>query len=103
MAQSGQKEKRRGQLSATTGWGSALWFPHGIQLLVGARLQRDRKLSQDHPGRPIIVRCISTVPTRRIALTSEARPECPITTRARFVLTGTTVTIMARNLRRERW
>jgi hypothetical protein len=64
--------------------------------------QRDRKLPQDHPGRPIIVRCITTVPTRRIALTPDARPECPITTRARFLLTGTTVTIMARNLRRER-
>jgi hypothetical protein len=81
---------------------SALWFPHGIQLLVGARL-RDRKLSQEHPGQPIIVRRISTVPTRRAALASEARPECPITTRARFVFTGTTVTIMARNLRREHW
>jgi hypothetical protein len=88
------------RICATSGRGSAVPAQHPAS--GGARLQRDRKLPQDHPGRPIIVRRIPTVPTRRIALTPDARPECPITTRARFLLTGTTVTIMARNLRRER-
>jgi hypothetical protein len=63
---------------------------------------RDPELSQDHPGWPIIVRYIPTVPTRRAALTRDARPECPMTTRAPFLFGGTTVSIMARNLRRER-
>src|SRR6266403_799443 len=69
---------------------------------LGTRASRAiRKLLQDHPGRPI-VRCMRTVPTRRIAHTRDARPECPMTTGARVLLTGTTLIIMARNLRRER-
>ena len=72
----------------------------GIQLLV-ARIGRSEG-TQNHLGRPIIVRCIPTVPTRRIALWRDARPECLMTTRTRFFLTGTTVSIMVRNRRRER-
>jgi len=63
---------------------------------------RDRELSQDHVGRPIIVRCIPTAPTRRAALTRDAGAECPMTTRARVLFRGTTVRIMVRKLRRER-
>jgi hypothetical protein len=63
---------------------------------------RDRELSQDHIGRPVIVRCIPTVPTRRAALARDAGAECPMTTRARFLFRGTTVSVMARKLRCER-
>jgi hypothetical protein len=78
---------------------SALLFPHGIQLLV-ARVWRDRELPQDHLGRPIIVRCIPA-PARRIAPAHDARSECRVTIRVRFLLTGTTGSILACHLGRE--
>jgi hypothetical protein len=58
-------------------------------------------LIQDHIGRPIIVRCIPTAATRRAALARDAFGECLVTARARFLFRGTTVSIVARKLRRE--
>jgi hypothetical protein len=48
------------------------------------------------------VRCILTAPVRRAALTCDAGAEGLMATRARFLLRGTTVSIMARKLRCER-
>jgi hypothetical protein len=78
---------------------SAVPFLHGIQFWSRAHNAMAR-LAQDHPGRPIIVRCIPTDSPRRIALTRDARPEGLMAIRARFLLTGRAVGIMARGRER---
>jgi hypothetical protein len=70
-----------------------------FQLLVACIVRSE--VAQDHLGRPIVVCCIPTIPWL-IALRRDARPQCLMTTRARFLLAGMTVSVMVRNLGRER-